>query len=284
MEQDDLIFTQKLEAAQTRFEASLASYTQAHEHKLSRQRSLIQDLHDTVGRMERAADSALAQSKRESLREIKAKDRKIAELEKRIREGPQQASASASASESGLLAKASTIAIFDSILFAISNWSTDGDTAPDFELASQAVLFPTVYERAMKGHQDYLITEVPAPAAMEVVKRGRELVRHFRTISEASLVDPEAWKLHAKGVHEWWVRDGLPLLYGARDDDWDNDIPLSLEEMKMWKEEPASRALSFPLIFDGMELVKKYSEEIRDNTGLPTFNKDTLDTRLEANL
>jgi len=283
MEQDDILFNQKLDAAQERFLASLASYTQAHEYKLSRQKSLLQDLHDTVGRIERAADSALAQTKREALRESRAKDRKIAELEKQLREAPQSAGQSrAGAGQSGQLAKASTLAIFDSILFAISNWSTAGDTAPDVELASQAILFPTVYERVMRGNEDYLIMEVPMPAAMEVVKRGRELVSHFRTVSTASLVDSEAWKTYAGEVHQWWVRDGLPLLYGARDDDWDDDVPLSLEEMKMWKEEPASRALSFPLIFDGMELVKEFSEEIRDTTGLPDFNKDTLNTRLEA--
>lgn len=282
MEQDEILFTQKLEIAQTRFEAALSSYSQAHEHKLSRQKSVLQDLHDTVGRIERAADSALAQAKREALRDLRAKDRKIAELEKQIKNGVHQASdASKDASQSGSLAKASTLAIFDSILFAISNWSTAGDTAPDVELASQAILFPAVYERIMRGNQDYLITEVPA-AATEVVKRGRELVSHFRTVSEASLVDSEAWKTHADGVHQWWIRDGLPLLYGARDDDWDDDVPLSLEEMKMWKEEPASRALSFPLIFDGMELVERFSQEIRDGTGLPEFNKETLATRLEV--
>jgi hypothetical protein len=35
------------------------------------------------------------------------------------------------------IAKASTLSIFDSIIFAISNWSTDGQTAPDVELACQ---------------------------------------------------------------------------------------------------------------------------------------------------
>ena len=43
MEQDDILFNQKLDAAQERFLASLASYTQAHEYKLSRQKSLLQD-------------------------------------------------------------------------------------------------------------------------------------------------------------------------------------------------------------------------------------------------
>ena len=62
------------------------------------------------------------------------------------------------------VAKASTLSIFDSIIFAISNWSTDGQTAPDFELVCQSVLFPVVYENVMKGTEDYFITQVPISA------------------------------------------------------------------------------------------------------------------------
>jgi len=177
--------------------------------------------------------------------------------------------------------KASTLAIFDSIIFAISNWSIDGDTAPDFELGCQSILFPVVYERVMKGDSDYFIEQVP-PSALEVVKRGREYVKAFREECEASLVDQDAWNQHAESIQQWWINDALPLLYGCRADIWDEDSPLSLVEAMEWRDQPASRALHFPLIFDGMELIEKYRDQIRDSSGLPDFNKQTLLTRLKS--
>ena len=176
--------------------------------------------------------------------------------------------------------RAATLAILDSVIFAIGNWSTEGDTAPDFELACQSVLFPTIYERVMNGEDDYFLEEVPV-SAMEVVKRGREYVKMLRSTCEGSLVAPEVWESQAGMIQEWWIRDALPLLYGARSEDWDNDTPLSLIEVLEWRDQPASRALHFPLIFDGMALVEKSRDQIRETTNLPEFNKNTLQTRLQ---
>lgn len=282
MERDRDAFTKGLELAESRFEATLKTYKTAHEERVALQKRRLDSFTERAEAMQRATDATIARVKREALQETKAKDRQIEKLQKQLEEALKGVGKTRSnASDEALLAKASTLAIFDSILFAISNWSNQGDTAPDVELACQSVLFPVVYERVMDGSEDYLIKEVP-PVAAEVVKRGRELVRHTRMVSEASLMDPEAWKEQAGMIHQWWVRDGLPLLYGARSEDWDDDVPLTLDEMKMWKEQPASRALSFPRIFDGMELVERFSQEIRDTTGLPDFNKSTLETRLEA--
>jgi hypothetical protein len=175
--------------------------------------------------------------------------------------------------------RASTLAIFDSIVFAMSNWSNEGDTAPDFELACQSILFPTIYERVMKNEDDYYIEEVPV-SALEVVKRGREYIKMLRDTAQASLVDPEIWENYTPMVQEWWVNDALPLLYGARSEEWDGDTPFSLLEVQAWKSQPASRALRFPLLFDGMELVDKHRDQIRETTGLPEFNKQTLQTRI----
>jgi len=180
------------------------------------------------------------------------------------------------------VAKATTLAIFDSILFAISNWSTNGDIAPDFEVASQASLFPMVYERVMKGDEEaYLLSSVP-PSAYEVVRRGREYVKHFRESCDYSLLEPGVWYEKSKLIHEWWVQDALPLLYGERDEQWEIDSPFTLEEMLNWRDNPANRPISFPSIFDGMELVEKHRDQIRDQSGLPEFNKTTIQTRLEA--
>lgn len=215
---------------------------------------------------------------------VRIQAKRVQSLEKKLEETravEQKARvADAGPARSELDPKAATLAIYDSIIFAISNWSTEGDIAPDFELACQATLFPTIYERVMKGEDDYYIEEVPS-SALEVVKRGREYVKMLRETCNASLVDTDVWKNYAPMVHEWWINDALPLLYGARAEDWDKDTPLSLLEVQSWKQQPASRALHFPLIFDGMELVGKHRDQIRENTGLPEFNKQTLQTRLQ---
>lgn len=176
--------------------------------------------------------------------------------------------------------KAKTIAIFDAILFNISNWSSAGDTAPDFELASQAVLFPIIYERVMKGEEAYLLDDIPT-AALEVVKRGREYVKYFRGSCPLSLVDPQTWEDHIGQVREWWVNDALVLLYEARDPVWEEDVPFSLPEMIAWRDYPANRALSFPLVHDGMECLEKYRDVVRQEINLPLFNKSAVETRLE---
>jgi hypothetical protein len=212
---------------------------------------------------------------------VAAKDKEIEKLKKEL-----EAARAAQQSEQiemnvpKLDPRAATFAIYDSIIFAISNWSTDGDTAPDFELACQSILFPVVYERVMRGEDDYYIEEVPC-SAMEIVKRGREYVKMLRSTCEGSLVAPDVWESHAGMVQEWWVRDALPMLYGARSNEWDEDNPLSLLEVLEWRDQPASRALHFPLIFDGMALVEKNRDLIRESTGLPAFNKTTLQTRLQ---
>ena len=176
--------------------------------------------------------------------------------------------------------KACTISIFDSIIFAISNWSTDGQTAPDVELACQSILFPLVYQPVMQGNTDYNLTSVPV-SALEVVRRGRHYVQSLRQSKDVLITTPEAWKEEARAIQTWWVNDALPLLYGARDDDWTSSKSMPLEKMIKWRDLPASRVLEFPLIWDGMELIKKHSDEIRKQSGLPAFNKQQLTTRIE---
>ena len=179
------------------------------------------------------------------------------------------------------LERAKTLAIFDSILFSIENWATDDSPAPDFTLASQATLFPLVYEEVGKGNSDYYITEVPAVAG-EVVRRGREYIHAFRKADDTSILQEESWGVISSEIHDWWVRDALPLLYGARDPDWEITEPYPMEDMLKWRHMEASRALEFPLIFDGMELVKKYGDDIRKSTGLPEFSKLMITTRIQA--
>ena len=206
-------------------------------------------------------------------------EQQIKDLEKQVKEG---GIAQSEQNNSEDIAKATTLSIIDSILFAISNWSVDGQVAPDIELACQSILFPIVYEPVMKGESDYYLPVVPA-SANEIVKRGREFVKHIRAVSDLSLVDPDGWEEFSSMIQQWWVNDALPLLYGARDNDWEKTEAFPLEIMTIWRDKPASRALQFPLIFDGMELVRKHGDEIREKSGLPAFNKSTISTRLEPN-
>lgn len=212
-------------------------------------------------------------------RKIERLEKKCEELTAKTRSALRGDTGADARSATAVDPRASTLAIFDSIVFAMSNWSNEGDTAPDFELACQSVLFPTIYERVMKGEDDYYIEEVPV-SALEVVKRGREYIKMLRDTAQASLVDPNVWESYAPMVQEWWVNDALPLLYGARSEEWDEDEAFSLFQVQEWKSQPASRALNFPLLFDGMELVEKQRDQIRETTGLPEFNKQTLQTRI----
>jgi len=224
-----------------------------------------------------AVDEYKVVIEREGKLEARKLQKKLDEVETAAARGPRGPLATVAEGE---VEKAQTLAIFDSIIFAMSNWSTEGDTAPDFELACQSVLFPVVYERVMSGDSDYYMNEVPC-SAVEVVKRGREYVKHLREVCSASLVDPDTWTEHANSIQQWWIRDALPLLYGGRSEQWDEDSPLSLTAALEWRDQPASRALHFPLIWDGMELVSKHRDQIRDTTGLPDFNRNTLQTRLQ---
>ena len=263
----------RMEKLSTTVETQLDQINERLHHKSRIQRKLAQAIVESGEDLSNYVEGAL----REQARKF---EKQIVQLEKDHRKQNEKAAVKKveEAKYEGL-EKAKTLAIFDSILFAISNWSNDGQTASDVELASQAILFPIIYERVMKGEEDYLVETVPV-AADEIVKRGREMVRHIRMTTEASLLTPEVWKELSPLIHQWWIADALPLLYGARAEEWDNDQAYQLSAMKAWREEPASRALDFPLLFDGRELVRQFGDQIRENTGLPEFNKRIVETRL----
>jgi len=177
--------------------------------------------------------------------------------------------------------QACSLAVIDSILFAMEAWASDDSPASDFRLVSQALLFKVVYEPIMRGNEDYYIDKVPV-AALEIVKRGREYIRSIRQQFETAMTDSSVWDDIVDLVHTWWLNDALPLLYGARDDTWEDVVPYSLDEMLAWRDQPAARALDFPLVWDGTELVAKYGDQIRENTGIGEFQNKHMQTRLKA--
>ena len=178
------------------------------------------------------------------------------------------------------IAKARTIAIFESILFAIENWATDDVPASDFTPVAQAVLFKTVYDSVMTGVSDYYLDEIPF-SAHEVVKRGREYVKALRSETELPLTDV-SMGFTAQQYQQWWTNDALVLLYGDRDPDWENITPHTAEEMELWRSTDMDKTMHFPRIFDAFELTRKYGDEIRESSGLPDFTKQIMQTRLSA--
>ena len=257
----------QVEALELDFQAKIRKIEEASEK--------IDEMYDRVNV---ALETFKYRIERSASADLKRAQRRIKELEKQLETGGVQRREDV---DYDAIAKAKTIATFDAILFNICNWSTTGDTAPDFELASQAILFPAVYERVMEGdREDYIFDSMPT-AALEVVKRGREWVRYFRQTYQLSLADPSMWSEHIERVAQWWLSDALPLIYGSRDPDWEHDEPFSQQEMIAWRDFPANRALAFPLIFDGMELVNRYADQIRESSGVPQFTAAAVKTRLD---
>ena len=244
------------------------------QNQVNKTRQKLDDAIVNLDKIRGAAEAYKIALEREAKREVRGLNARIKELESKA---PIQSSVVASKTD---IDRAATLAFFDSLIFAIGNWSNDGQSAPDCELACQSVLFPAVYEQVMSQNEDYYITKVPA-VALEIVRRGREFIKHIRSSCDASLVSENAWNEFAPILQEWWINDALPLLYGARDPAWEEVQLLTLAEITEWRDMPASRALHFPLIFDGMELVKKHGDEIREFTGLPEFNKQQVTTRIE---
>jgi hypothetical protein len=160
---------------------------------------------------------------------------------------------------------ASAVAIIESILRAIC------EGADDFRLMSEAFLFPAVIERIMAAEVEaYLLKEVPVSAHL-VVQRGREHVQWVREEYDTHLTDPEAWGSAIDYVTEWWRNDALPMIYGSRDDQWEIDVPLTLEEMLQWRDCPAERPITFSPIFDAYETFRNNKDVVYESTGLRQF-------------
>jgi hypothetical protein len=264
--------TDKIESKIKALQDKKALQDQEFQVKLS---SLLEELHTKRAAERQEMPAAI----RKATSKLKAANNKLAwELKQAQKAAP---AVVAQKEEKVGLERAKTLAIFDSILFSIENWATDDSPAPDFTLAAQATLFPLVYEEVGKGNSDYYITEVPT-AAGEIVRRGREYIHAFRKEDDTSILQEESWGVISAEIHDWWVRDALPLLYGARDPDWEINEPYGLEDMLKWRHMEASRPLEFPLIFDGMELVKQFGDDIRSSTGLPEFSKLMITTRIQA--
>ena len=207
-----------------------------------------------------------AKLEREMGREVKRLERELDLLRKQIAKGTFTLEPSTNE-----LKVASTIAILDSLLRHISR------DADDFRIASESFLFPSVFERILT-HPDYLIEEIPS-CMDTVIQRGREYVEWVRKEYYTHLTNPTTWEDAIPYLAEWWRNDALPMIYGARDEQWDLDEPLTLPEMMVWRDNPAERPLQFPSIFDAFEIYERNKDAIMVSSGLSEFEKKrfTLD-------
>jgi hypothetical protein len=235
--------------------------------KLSKLRIQVEEFGADLEKIDTKFENVLAQAEiykskleREMGREVRRLEKELALL----RKSTEGVITPSEATESDLKV-ASTIGIFDTIL---RHMCAD---AEDLRVASEAFLFPAVYERVVDGTEEaYYLTEIPACAAL-VIQRGKEHVAWMREEYDTHITDPETWSQAIDYIVDWWRNDALPLIYGARDEQWDIDMPLSLQEILLWRESPGDRPLNFPKVFDAYEIYRKHKDQIYGNTGLRDF-------------
>jgi hypothetical protein len=235
--------------------------------KLSKLKIQIEAFDADLNKIDTKFDSLLTQAEiykakleRENGREVRRLERELESLRKQVARAPYVEEPNSSE-----LQISATIAILDSILRHISR------DADDFRLASESFLFPSVVERVLSS-PDYLITEVPDCVDI-VIERGRDYVEWVRKEYYTHLTNPETWNDAIPYITEWWKNDALPMIYGARDEQWDIDQPLTLSEMMIWRDNPAERPLQFPGIFDAFEIYERNKDAIMESSGLAEFEK-----------
>ena len=235
--------------------------------KLSNLRIQVDSLTADLEKIDTKFENVLAQAEiykskleREMGREVRRLERELAILSKSVKENPSLPDVNETDRK-----VASTIGIFDTILRQMC------ENAEDFRLASEAFLFPAVYERVMDNAEDAYFMEEISPAANLVIGRGKEYINWIREEYDTHITDPETWPNAIDYVVEWWRNDALPIMYGARDEQWDIDVPLSLQEILLWKESPADRPLNFSKIFDAYEIYRKHKDETYETSGLREF-------------
>jgi hypothetical protein len=246
---------------------SMRSSVSGLKKKLSNLKVQVELFDAELDKIESKFDNILTQAEiykskleREMGREVRRLERELTLVSKTIKDSSQ----APQANENDLKV-AATIGIFDTILRHMCV------NAEDFRLASESFLFPTIYERVMGGSEEaYFLDEVPSSASI-VIQRGQEHIAWIRDSFDTHITDPETWEQALEYAVDWWRNDALPMIYGARDDQWDIDMPLTLPEILLWRESPGDRPLNFPKIFDAYEIYRKHKDEIYGTTGLRNF-------------
>jgi hypothetical protein len=251
---------------------SMRSSVSSLKKKLSNLKIQVELFDAEIEKIENKFDNILTQAEIFKSKVEREVGREVRRLERELTLSSSQIK-NAKSSEVGNpndLKVASTIGIFDCLLRQMCT------NADDFRLASEAFLFPAVYERVMVGdEEDYFLEVVPASAYV-VLSRGREHIEWLRGEYPTHLTDPDTWNDAIDYIVEWWRNDALPLLYGCRDEQWDIDVPLTLAEILTWRESPADRPINFGRIFDAYEVFRKHKDDIYESSGLRSFELKTF--------
>lgn len=253
---------------------SMRSSVSSLKKKLSNLKIQVEMFDAEIEKIETKFDKVITESEiykaklgREMSREVRRLELELARLRKSVTITDKDGKSTATSEE---LHIAKTICILDAVLRAIC------ESADDFRLMTQSFLFPAVIERIVEGSEEaYFMEEVPTSAAL-VVQRGREYVKWLRETYDTHLTDPEAWEQASEPVCDWWRNDALPLLYGSRDEQWDLDVPLTLQEMLIWRDSPVDRPLHFSAAFDAYDIYRRNKDEVYEITGTRDFELKTF--------
>ena len=244
---------------------SLRSSVSSLKKKLSNLRVIIEQFDSEISKIDTKFEKLLTQveiyknkSNREAQREVRRLQLELSNLKKTLK----QISPPEGDKDSTEMEIASTMAIFECILRHMC------EGADDVRLMSYAYLFPAVFERVVKGDDPaYLLEKIPTSAGV-VINRGKQYVKFIRESCSTHVTDSEAWEEYIEPLVDWWRNDALPLIYGSRDDQWDCDVPLSLVEMLIWRDEPAERPIHFSPVFDAYEIYRSNKDFIYETSGV----------------
>lgn len=258
MKDNLLVETQRLKNSTTTIKRKLTALrTTLEEVNLA-----VEEVDTRLEKVVAGAEIYKAKLLRETGKDVRRLEKEVEALTKRL----SQTTGQTSETSAEVLKIASTLTILESILLHIT------ESAPDFLLMSYSFLFPAIIERVVRGEDEaYFLEEVPSSAA-EVIRRGREYLAWIRSECETLITDEDAWDVYQGPVSDWWRNDALPLIYGSRDDQWDDDQSLSLIEMRTWQNDPAARPLYFSGVFDAFEIYRKHKDEVYESCGARDFD------------
>ncbi len=249
---------------------SMRSSVSSLKKKLSNLKISVEQLGSEVEKIETKFDKLLTQTEiykakleREKGREVRRLELELSKLKKQLKDVNPVIDSQEDPTE---LSIASTIAVFECLLRHIC------EGADDFRLMSYAFIFPTIVERVVSSEDPaYFLHKLPESSQI-VINRGKEYVAYLRENCETHVTDPEAWEQYVPSVTDWWRNDALPLLYGSRDEQWDFDVPLSLVEILMWRDEPGERPIHFSPVFDAYEIYRAHKDEVYNSSGVRAFD------------
>jgi hypothetical protein len=249
---------------------SMRSSVSSLKKKISNFKISIEQLSSEVEKIDTKFDKLLTQTEiykakleREMGREVRRLELELTKLRKQVKESLPPESPLEDETELGI---ASTLAVIECLLRHIC------EGADDFRLMSYAFLFPAVIERVASFDDPAYLLETLPESAQVVIDRGRQYVAYLREDCKTHVTDPDAWEQYIDQVTDWWRNDALPLLYGQRDEQWDTDVPLSLVEILMWRDEPGERPLHFSPIFDAYETYKLHKDAVYTSSGVRAFD------------